>query len=262
MKKRLLVVVLLVLLCHSILGCESEQSQVNTQMLELPGFPWGCTPEYVRSEAGLRDEQVLEDAAVSSNDETWESWVIVAEGMECYGAAVSSIQFRFGRRAGGEYGLERVEIFFPEGTDMAQIVQNMEKLYGPGSTEKPVHYILQDGGLLARESTQIQQSDPEERDETPWAQYWISGKDGTQCLSASAQERMIEYYSIQSKYAVSEEVMVEFLKREPQVTAICTNATLKGALNRGESKYVSHYGVILDARQMNWLLQNFESPAK
>lgn len=231
-------------------------------MLELPGFPWGCTLDEIRYESGFREEQILEDYAIPTNDETWESWVIVVEGMECYGADTACVQFGFGRRKGGEFALERVEIYYPEGADLEKVVDNMEKFYGPGNTEKPVHYSIRNGELHVLENPKIQQSNPEEREEALWEFYWLSEKKGTQFLSEAERKSLLRYFQIPGEQAVDEEVVAEFIEKEPLVTAICTNKTMKGALDRGESEYISDYGVILDASQLNWLVQMFESPLK
>ena len=135
------------MLAGGLVACETGQlSAWSTQLLEFPGTHWNDTPEAVLEALGITQEQITADETY-----TWEDMqanairTIAADHIACFGGT-ANVLLRFVQHlADSPFGLFRVELRFPDGTDMGAVKAKMTELYGAGSQEEPYTYDLRDG---------------------------------------------------------------------------------------------------------------------
>lgn len=127
-KKRYVVLLLLL----ALLLCACGANPDPAEELAFPGTRWNMTPEELAAALGLPDgyETAEKDGAFQ----------IILRGCTAYGAS-ADVVFSFGSyQPSGQFGLEYIQILYPEGTDAQAVRSALVKEYGSPMELSPSRY--------------------------------------------------------------------------------------------------------------------------
>ena len=253
-RKKVLILLVAVLLVGLVTTACNTLKDGNAGLLEFPGVHWNDTPEAVKEALNLSAEQILSDTALDTEDSAAGGWAIVAKDISCFGTAVQYAKFSFIRYTGGDYGLESVLLFYPENADMMAVRKVLIQQYGEGGSERPVSCTLRDGTVVdVNEEVSLTNSAGSGEGNTL---YWVPDTNGKDHLSQAEQDRAVAYFA-QLESPADKDAVLEWLEKQPLVTAMWTDASGYAALTGGENPYITSNSVVFDARQLVWLEQNF-----
>ena len=88
---------------------------------------WNATPEEVKDALKLQDDQIVTEGQFGPNSDVMETFVLGVTDISFFGEEVHHAKFTFVRYAGYDtFGLESVELFYPDVTDMDALEENYE----------------------------------------------------------------------------------------------------------------------------------------
>lgn len=208
----------------------------NPALLEFPGIKWGTTPEEVKAALNIKDEQIVVADQIGINSDLMESFVLGVTDISIFGKDVHHAKFTFVRYTGYEkFGLEGVELFYPNGTDMTAIGKTLTDIYGAsGEALGITRYRISNGEVQSYlERTSFTSNDSS--DATKW---WSSTAKGTEVLPVEVQENIIAIFTNPEFYNfASADVVLEFIEKDPLVILYCTDNAAEG--NFENSYYTS-----------------------
>lgn len=259
MKKRILILLLVLsLYSTSLCACTNKHLVDNAALLEFPGLKWGATPEEVKTILELKDTQIIADEQqildVDSYDPGYETWNLFATDLRFFDCKAVGAHFVFIRYPGQQFGLMRVQLYLPDNIDMKEVKADMVKVYGEGSTKPSPKYSFREGKLIA---TEIDVD--EANDGNMYRHYWLSSAKGNEILPAAVQEGFVEY-AVSKDANITRESALEYLEKEPLVTASCATSNVKANLNEkyeNPTPYITQNTVIFSANQLIQNLQKY-----
>ena len=202
-------------------------------MLEFPGLKWGASVEEVKDALNLTDKQVIADEAVGTQDRR-----LTVSGLEYFGSQVERAVFVFAGNDDTVTELYTLRLIYADGTDMAQIRDNMKEIYGPGSDYGFTDYAIHEGKAQSfinyNYGTKVEygtaMSDDivyKVPDNHPMIHRWASTAKGTDILSQEVVDAFIALYT-DPTFAnhASREAVLEWIDKHPWVTATCSNGTV------------------------------------
>jgi len=202
-------------------------------MLEFPGLKWGASVEEVKDALNLTDEQVIADEALGTQDRR-----LTVSGLEYFGSQVERAVFVFAGNDDTVTELYTLRLIYADGTDMAQIRDNMKEIYGPGSDYGFTDYAIHDGEAQSfinyNYGTKVEygtaMSDDivyKVPDNHPMIHRWASTAKGTDILSQEVVDAFIALYT-DPTFAnhASREAVLEWIDKHPWVTVTCSNGTV------------------------------------
>ena len=205
----------------------------NAAMLEFPGLKWGASVEEVKDALNLTDEQVIADEALGTQDRR-----LTVSGLEYFGSQVERAVFVFAGNDDTVTELYTLRLIYADGTDMAQIRDNMKEIYGSGSDYGFTDYAIHDGEAQSfinyNYGTKVEygtaMSDDivyKVPDNHPMIHRWASTAKGTDILSQEVVDAFIALYT-DPTFAnhASREAVLEWIDKHPWVTVTCSNGTV------------------------------------
>jgi hypothetical protein len=222
------------------------ESKVNDpSLLEFSGIKWGATPEEVKAALNLTDAQILRDEAVG------DGWDLRIADVTFFGKEVSMGVFSFHRYGSNEFGLNSVNLFYPDETDMTVINDSLAALYGaPKDSMGFTRYQVKQGKITPYTDAGITlvRYEGQKRQLINW---WESTAKQADAFPAEVQEAIIASGILSSSGdrvdpadPSSRDVVLEFLAKEPAVFLFCTDSAKVGNPSSGYTKNV----VSFDAR--------------
>ena len=222
-------------------------------MLEYPGIKWGSTPEEVIAGLGLTEEQIASQT-YSGADSATDSCYLTVVNIPFFGKNASSAEFLFRNSNGKGYRLFRIHLYLDENADMERVNATLTKVYGVGTGEYYLDYIVDNNGALKeakrggdptlnylannlpsgysakelREAVLSIVNDPEYA-----IQNWVSSTKGTDVLSADEQELIIK--RLESNVNSDKETVLQWLEKAPLVAISTANRSLSAALAEVEN---------------------------
>ena len=225
----------------------------DPKLLEFPGIKWGSTPEEVIAGLGLTAEQIASQT-YSGADSATDSCYLTVVNIPFFGKNASSAEFLFRNSNGKEYRLFRIHLYLDENADMERVNATLTKVYGEGTGEYYLDYIVDNNGALKeakrggdptlnylannlpsgysakelREAVLSIVNDPEYA-----IQNWVSSTKGTNVLSADEQELIIKH--LESNANSDKKTVLQWLEKAPLVSISTANRSLSAALAEVEN---------------------------
>jgi len=225
----------------------------DPKLLEFPGINWGSTPEEVIAGLGLTEEQIASQT-YSGADSATDSCYLTVVNIPFFGKNASSAEFLFRNSNGKGYRLFRIHLYLDENADMERVNATLTKVYGEGTGEYYLDYIVDNNGALKeakrggdptlnylannlpsgysakelREAVLSIVNDPEYA-----IQNWVSSTKGTDVLSADEQELIIK--RLESNVNSDRETVLQWLEKAPLVAISTANRSLSAALAEVEN---------------------------
>lgn len=184
-------------------ACAGETERVlpaEPTGLELRSIPWNSGPGEVCEALGLEMDAL-------EREEDNNSFTLIAEGLELFGASDVQARFRFSNFSledGGYFGLDYVHVVFPESAGKDAVFAALTEVYGPEDQEYVQHSPI-DGSLqaLAKEEG---------------VSCWFSDVKLGDVLSEQERLTFREMYLP----GLSDEDLADFMAAEPVAVAVWT----------------------------------------
>lgn len=173
MKKIFFLFITIVLFFSS---CSSAPQSVD---LCLPGLEWGLPMDDVLAALDTNREALGEENV--SIDEEYGGGYAILEGRQAFGQESVSTILRFGGFDAGDTQLTQIIIYYPDDTDMEQVLSEMKSTFGEPVEQVAVHFAFTDS-ITTNESTSDDAN-----------QYW-AGPSLKDTLDESKQQEMREAY--------------------------------------------------------------------
>ncbi|MBQ5797122.1 MAG: hypothetical protein IIW15_03725, partial [Firmicutes bacterium] len=206
---------------------EGAAANIDRSMLEFPGVKWNATPEEVKEALKLQDDQIVTEGQFGPNSDVMETFVLGVTDISFFGEEVHHAKFTFVRYAGYDaFGLESVELFYPDVTDMDALEETLSNIYGRSSQTLGItRYQISDGKAKAY-TEKISTGHSELSYVETW---WPSTAKGTEVLPVEVQEAIISIYADpEFDNPASREVVLEFLEKNPLVILYLTDSAVEG----------------------------------
>lgn len=241
--KKFLAVLMAMALCLTVAGCKSYKPEpLNTDLLEYPGTHWGDSPETVMEELGLSPDEV------EQGEEEAGGYHIGMYGQEYFGALCDAIVFRFEADNSGAYCLTRVEISYPDDTDLSPVCKALEELYGP---KVHSYFALESSPLDSGETVySVQEKAPSGE----ILGLWISVPPSSY-FSDAGKEDIRTLLCEEAITPMPQDIFEEYWTFAPMVTLKCTNDAYPQFQNLPEN--TNRKAVIFSASPMRWFQNHF-----
>lgn len=206
---------------------EGAAANIDRSMLEFPGVKWNATPEEVKDALKLQDDQIVTEGQFGPNSDVMETFVLGVTDISFFGEEVHHAKFTFVRYAGYDtFGLEQVELFYPDDTDMIAIGATLSNIYGRSSQALGItRYRISDGKVQPSIETPSFTSNAAS-DATKW---WPSTAKGTEVLPVEVQEAIISIYADpEFDNPASRDVVLDLLDLNPLAILYCTDIAAEG----------------------------------
>ena len=121
-------------------GDEPAVEDSQAALLEFPGLKWNMTPEEVKNALNLTNDQIVRENKQEADTRSampHEGYTIQVQNLSLLGADILNAKFSFVRYEGNDFGLCSVEIYYPEETNMQNVVDDMAEFYGEGTVYMP-----------------------------------------------------------------------------------------------------------------------------
>ena len=206
---------------------EGAAANIDRSMLEFPGVKWNSTPEEVKEALKLQDDQIVTEGQFGPNSDVMETFVLGVTDISFFGEEVHHAKFTFVRYAGYDtFGLESVELFYPNETDMTVIGETLANIYGLSSKARAItRYQISNGKVQPSIETPSFTSNAAS-DATKW---WPSTAKGTEVLPVEVQEAIISIYADpEFDNPASRDVVLDLLDLNPLAILYCTDIAAEG----------------------------------
>ena len=126
-------------ICCLLSACSPQQAP--EELLQFPGASWGATPQEVTDAL-----QIPEGAAESgeSTDGGQRAYYLALQDWSCFGTQANYVILRFYEQEPGSLGLESVEVYYPDDTDMSAVRDALIQTYGSDAAS----YTMLHGELM------------------------------------------------------------------------------------------------------------------
>ena len=260
-KKAVAFLLCIVVLIVCLSSCGQKLSVKDKALLELPGLKWNMTPEEVHGALKVIEDQIKLDETKEADQEVapYEIRTVAVQDVSLFGTEVLNVIFGYLRYENNDFGLCSVEIYYPDGTDMKQVVDSMTEYYGKGSEDSFVWCTIQDGEVVLHQGSDSfningEQWEPE-KDPDYIRSYWCSTKKGTEVLSKDGQKRMVDYYV--ERLQITPELALEYLEKLPMVQVRAVNITPNAVGAGAEVEGITQNYVRCDSTYLVMMIQQF-----
>lgn len=212
-KKVSILVILFVFFISIATACTSNSPSAKDEsgILEFNHIPWNSSPEYVINSLNLPEEKL------EWEENTYENYKTLSIGIanwEIFGENSVNTVFRFkcwGNYSGG-YGLDTIEIYFPDSNEHGSALKDITNVYGDYAN----YYTSYD--LLISE---IRESTVYSGDEI---MYWVSTHTFDSYLSDNAKMELHKELCEQEVSPLSQEDYEKYLKNHAVIMYWMENA--------------------------------------
>lgn len=247
---------LLILLCLTACTREPLMLKVdNPSLLEVPGLKWNVTPEEVKSALNLTSNKLVVEEVVDRSDSLseydYDEYLIIAKDISFFGHEVKGAYFFFYRYTGNEYGLGRVELYYPDDTDFDTIINTLVSIYGEGDTTSGIYSINAEGDLDYMDTT---------ADSTAYyRKWWESNTSILEAFTEEAQDAILDHFTGEFSRS-SQETIQRYMETWPATVLRCAEKGDRAAIaekNGNVSPYISHKNLIFQTVRLVELIQKY-----
>lgn len=252
MKNRFTISVLIFLvICLFLTACSIKPSELtvdDSALLEVPGLKWGMTPEEVKEALSLSDKQMATDQMVDSAKElSFDEWVIIADDLDFFDCEIQGVYFHFYRYAGDEFGLAKVELYYPDDTDIPTLKDELINIYGEGATEKITVSFDSEGNPSYTDMTKVWKG--------LYEQWWESKSILTTVFSKEEQDAILTRYA--ALHPLASQETIEEVLADAHVSLDCGKISEEVESYRKDNPYISHIHLSYNAVTLVEWMQRF-----
>ena len=232
-------------ICCLLSACSPQQAP--EELLQFPGASWGATPQEVTDAL-----QIPEGAAESGErtDGGQRAYYLALQDWSCFGTQANYVILRFYEQEPGSLGLESVEVYYPDDTDMSAVRDALIQTYGSDAAS----YTMLHGGLMVDPDATVPENAYSLETVTPERDAengsWVAGTPAAY-FSQESKDAVERLLCDRDTNPLTEAGFSQFWESAPLVTLRCTDHAydqfqeLPGAFSRK--------ALFFSATLMNWI---------